>query len=180
MFIKFLYFLFFIIFALERLFSTFLKKKEPEGEIKYKNLTRILIIGYTLGMFVPIAEFFIFQKKIASSQVFIGCLLLAIGVSLRKFSINSLGERWSVHNKQIRVKKLIKTGSYQYLRHPYYLSVILELLGLKFYFNSFWALIIILFIQIPILCVRVHLEEKMLLDEFGKEYEDYQRKTIIL
>lgn len=82
-------------------------------------------------------------------------------------------------SKQKEEKQLIKSGLYAYVRHPLYFGVILLLLGALLYLPYYSTLIFVavVFIYLPI---GVHLEEQKLIDEFGREYQQYQREVKML
>ena len=72
--------------------------------------------------------------------------------------------------------KLIQTGPLGIVRHPYYVSYVLILVGLSLTLLTCWPLI-------PALCVTIGIyptakaEEEMLIERFGEEYIEYQRKV---
>jgi protein-S-isoprenylcysteine O-methyltransferase Ste14 len=72
--------------------------------------------------------------------------------------------------------KLIQTGPLAIVRHPYYVSYVLILVGLSLALLTYWPLI-------PALCVVIGIyptartEEEMLIGQFGEEYIAYQRKV---
>ena len=72
--------------------------------------------------------------------------------------------------------KLIQTGPLGIVRHPYYVSYMLILVGLSLVLLTWWPLV-------PALCVVIGIyptakaEEDMLIKRFGKEYIEYQRKV---
>ncbi|MCK4473131.1 MAG: isoprenylcysteine carboxylmethyltransferase family protein, partial [Anaerolineae bacterium] len=72
--------------------------------------------------------------------------------------------------------KLIQTGPLGIVRHPYYVSYVLILVGLSLALLTWWPLV-------PALCVVIGIyptartEEEMLIERFGEEYIEYQRKV---
>jgi len=62
------------------------------------------------------------------------------------------------------------------VRHPYYVSYVLIPVGLSLALLTWWPLI-------PALCVTIGIyptakaEEEMLIERFGEEYIEYQRKV---
>jgi protein-S-isoprenylcysteine O-methyltransferase Ste14 len=65
---------------------------------------------------------------------------------------------------------------YGYVRHPIYLGVICVTTGIALFTTSLLGLIV-LWGVIPFFLRRIRLEEHMLLDEFGPEYEAYMERT---
>jgi methyltransferase len=96
---------------------------------------------------------------------------------LRRWAVNALGDYHSIHIEIRANHPLIKNGPYAYLRHPYYLSVILELLGLPLVGNAFFSFVISLFLYVPFLLLRVYLEEQVMINKFNGEYIKYKKNT---
>ena len=72
--------------------------------------------------------------------------------------------------------KIVKTGAFEYTRHPLYLSSILIYLGLTAYTMSF--LLIVLFNAIFLFYDYIAgYEEQLLAAQFGEEYTEYKNKT---
>jgi protein-S-isoprenylcysteine O-methyltransferase Ste14 len=72
--------------------------------------------------------------------------------------------------------QLITHGIYRFVRHPMYLGVILVVSGLPVYAASlhvFFAMLVL----IPIILIRITLEEKLLLEEFQDAYQEYRETT---
>jgi len=72
--------------------------------------------------------------------------------------------------------QLITHGIYRYTRHPVYLGVIMAILGLPIFASSLYGLLIML-VLIPIFLYRIGMEERLLTEEFGDAYRDYQETT---
>ncbi len=73
-------------------------------------------------------------------------------------------------------QKLVKDGYYKHIRHPLYLGEILRNLGIVSVFSSGIGILLVM-IGAIFLIFRIKTEEEMLLEAFGSEYEDYERKT---
>jgi len=167
---------FFFIAAAERISFTF-RRKEPEGKIRYKCLSNVVIFTYLSSVTFALIEFIIFKKRLNIFVSLTGVAIAILGILLRRISIKKLGEYWSIHIKEVIGHKLIKDGPYRYIRHPYYLAVMLELVGIALYFNAFFAMSFILIVHFPLLLVRIHFEEKVLISQFGREYLYYKKTT---
>ena len=74
-----------------------------------------------------------------------------------------LGYNWSFHIEIKEKQELIAGGIYRYLKHPYYLGVILELAGVCMIANAFYSLSLVFFVQLPLLVIRIFLRRKHLL-----------------
>ncbi|TRO49400.1 isoprenylcysteine carboxylmethyltransferase family protein [Candidatus Bathyarchaeota archaeon] len=78
-----------------------------------------------------------------------------------------------------RTKKIITTGVYTIVRHPQYLGAILAHMGFSFLFSALYSLLIT-----PIVIAIVYIiswkEEKELIREFGRKYENYKKNVPML
>lgn len=72
--------------------------------------------------------------------------------------------------------QLVTEGLFKNVRHPHYASVIIIGIGLSFFFYSLFAFVISI-IAIPIMIVSILDEERLLLRQYGKEYEEFMKKT---
>jgi len=74
-------------------------------------------------------------------------------------------------------KKLVVQGPYQYMRHPMISGVLLILLGELIYLSSWAAVIWFFFFLAANLIYIPLLEEKILLQRFGEEYQRYREQV---
>ena len=76
-----------------------------------------------------------------------------------------------------RANKLVTSGPYRYLRHPIYVGAMLVFFSLAYLSHSAWAFWYTAIIILPLNVGRAIWEEKILLEIFGKQYLQYQKKT---
>ena len=84
--------------------------------------------------------------------------------------------KWEIFWHKNYNGQLVITGIFRYIRHPHYTSLLIIGFGLAFFFWSIAALIIAI-IAIPIMIWSIIDEEKLLLKQYGKDYEDYMKKV---
>jgi len=132
--------------------------KEPEGKILDKFIVQLTLSSYVLTVFVAFGEYVI-RPNNSYLLMTAGFMMAMGGVILRRMSIRALGPNWSMYLRDIKNQQIIKTGPYQYLRHPYYLAVSLELLGVVLLFNSRIAFILFCFVHVPLLIKRISMEK---------------------
>ena len=104
----------------------------------------------------------------------IGVILTAIGYSIFCWSVIARGQyaaSWQMPENQ----RLVMWGPYRYVRHPSYLSYFLMFFGLFFIWPNLFTLFPLL--AIPGYCRVSSEEEKLLVQRFGDEYSDYQKRT---
>lgn len=109
----------------------------------------------------------------------IGALLFISGVGVRIWSLNSLQENYA---PDLRIKsgmKLIRSGAYAWLRHPFYLSVFSLAFGAGLALEN-WIVLIFALGLVPVVRQRIRLEEDMLLEYFQEEYRHYRERVPML
>jgi protein-S-isoprenylcysteine O-methyltransferase Ste14 len=138
----------------------------------------ILIIWVVLILSIAAAVFETFHFLSPSAFIFyLGLTLIAVGMLLRITAILSLRKRFTT-NISIQVDHLLKTdGLYSTIRHPSYTGSLISFAGLGLAFGNWLSFCTIIIPITSVFLYRINLEETMLLQHFGKEYEDYMRKT---
>jgi protein-S-isoprenylcysteine O-methyltransferase Ste14 len=107
----------------------------------------------------------------------VGTLLFAVGLWLLYRSHADLGTNWSITLQVRENHQLITQGIYRRIRHPMYLAFLVCALGQAlvipnwFVGPSYGAAMLLLF------ALRVGAEERMMLEEFGSDYEAYCAAT---
>lgn len=170
-----LYVIFLVVGAAERLKYTFASKSKPAkgGQIYYGWTFFVLAVVYALIVLLSIAEYFLIVKSVNWYVTTIGFLVFASGVYLRIKSGMALGRNWSFHIEIKDGQELVTSGIYRYFKHPYYLAVILELAGVCMIANAFYSFLLVFILQLPLLVMRISLEEKILLGHFSDRYKQY-------
>ena len=103
--------------------------------------------------------------------------LLVLGDIVLHISHAQLGSYWTP-TLQIRDEhKLIDTGIYAWVRHPMYLAVLLYGLALLLIAHNYIISISYNFFSLYFAIIRVPKEEKMMIQEFGQQYETYMKYT---
>jgi protein-S-isoprenylcysteine O-methyltransferase Ste14 len=103
----------------------------------------------------------------------LGVLLSFAGILMLH---RALGIYWS---KTLQFKEghsLITSGPYGLIRHPMYTSLFMIFIGLAIV-SSFWLHWILTIIMIIFFFRIVKIEEDMMINEFGEEYESYIERT---
>jgi len=111
------------------------------------------------------------------TQAYWGNLIMVTGLIIRIFATSTLKEYYTRTLKILSNQKIVKTGLYRFVRHPGYLGVIMMWIGAGISSDNYLILIGIMVISLPIYHYRMNSEEKMLLEAFGEEYQDYKKQT---
>ena len=107
----------------------------------------------------------------------LGVVITLAGFVLLQWSQQALGKNWSDAPVLLKGQDLITHGPYQFIRHPIYAAFFLIfgslfLISANLLVGIFWLGMIGLDI-----IARINLEEKMMIDLFGEQYQSYIRRT---
>ncbi|MHA2407870.1 MAG: isoprenylcysteine carboxylmethyltransferase family protein [Candidatus Ranarchaeia archaeon] len=106
----------------------------------------------------------------------LGALLSISSIPLMMWVHRTLGQQYSYALETKDEQKLVTAGPYKRVRHPLYSAHNLFNLGTIFLTANI-PLIFFAIIGIPLTYVRMKDEERMMVEKFGSEYEQYMKKT---
>ena len=107
----------------------------------------------------------------------LGLGMMVVGLWLFYRSHADLGTNWSVTLQMREDHGLVTSGVYSLIRHPMYLSMFL--LGIaQLLFLPNWVAGPAYLLSFGVLYLfRIRAEERMMLDQFGTEYEQYKQQA---
>ena len=123
---------------------------------------------------IPLAIYILYNSHPEIQNVLIGFILIAIGESLRMWAVSYAGGITRTTN--VGAPSLCTSGPYGYTRNPLYIGNMIIYSGVVFVAGSLnilymliitWAFFIVQYYLI------INLEQKTLIDIFGKEYKNY-------
>jgi protein-S-isoprenylcysteine O-methyltransferase Ste14 len=106
----------------------------------------------------------------------LGVILFAAGGALRMWPAFVLGRRFSGLVAIQPGHRLVTRGVYSVIRHPSYLGLLVGSLGWALAFRSGVG-VLLTALLLPPLLARMNAEEKLLLAQFGSEYDAYRART---
>jgi len=146
------------------------------------SLEIVLLTVAWLGFFVPLL--WIATPVIAFADYplrpvpFVGGILcLALGLWLFHKSHADLGTNWSITLEVRESHRLVTEGIYRQVRHPMYLALLLYASGQALALPNWLAGPSYLAAFGLLFALRVGPEERMMLEEFGQDYEAYMART---
>jgi len=131
---------------------------------------------FTVPMFSNLA-ISIFYLSIPILHLIISLPLIAVGAWFGIEGVRTTG--MEVAETHCAPKKLQTTGVYSVVRHPQYFGWTLAHVGMSILL-SVWYSMLFTPILIALICLISKKEEDELINEFGKEYKDYQKKVPML
>lgn len=176
-----LFLVFILIYSMERIWETFFTTKERRRTSLHGDWPLVLVtISYEMMCFSMIFEFFTRVGSINSQTLIVGFIFFIVGALLRYSGIKALGRQWSIHAVgavKIGRKRLLRLGAYKYIRHPVYLGVMLEELGMPLLFSCYYTSLFSVIVCWPLVIVRAVEEERSALRKFGSKYLQYKSEV---
>ena len=172
---KWVFIILFVIIIIQRILETFSKRKKEQGVILHKWTFTLFFLAHFIVVIGSILEYLLFKREIIALVTAIGLILYLSGLILRNWSIKTLGKYWSIYIEIRKNQQLIRNGPYKKIRHPAYLSMILEVCGIPLIVNAYFIFLFAVVVYIPLILMMKHLEEKEHLRLFGPAYLTYKK-----
>ena len=140
-------------------------------------ITFVLILAWVL--FAGAAPPGLLQERVIPGSEWgdpAGLVITALGLAIAVWARVHLGRNWSSRPVIQVGHTLIRTGPYRFVRNPIYTGLLVGYIGTAIVIGAFWAFVLIIFLLAAFL-MRIREEEKLLLGEFGEEYEKYRREV---
>ena len=107
----------------------------------------------------------------------IGLGLLMSAVILRIWTRAHIRDMYSGHVEVQVEHRLVQSGPYRFVRHPGYTGFLLITLGVAIGYSSLIGLAAVPVLLLPGLAYRMKVEERLLTEQFGEDYQIYIRKS---
>lgn len=107
----------------------------------------------------------------------IGAILALVGLLIRRNSILTLRQHFTYTVTKLENHELIEAGLYKNIRHPGYLGQLFIFIGISTSLSNWLS---VLFMIIPVFLgfyYRIRVEERFMVEQMGKKYQDYQKRT---
>lgn len=106
----------------------------------------------------------------------VGLLFIGIGFPVVLVAVGTLRGSYSSTLVIRKDHRLVRHGIYGLVRHPVYSGTTLVSMGLPLILSSMYGTALMLLV-IPLFLNRIRIEERLLIEEFGAEYEAYREAT---
>ncbi len=163
-----------------RMGEIFAKRNTVAGKVSENVTLRLFIAVGTVMTFGSMIEYLVTKPPVSWIAVAAGVVCAIVSFRLRWSAIAALGRFWSLHVEIRENHEFVQSGPFRFVRHPTYFSMILELLAFGLICNAWWMLLIIPVAFMPVLIMRLRLEEPALVAKFGDTYREYQRRVPML
>ncbi len=173
------YSIYFLWFISEVLLNRLIRSGKSDKKAKDKNteiyLWMAVVFTITISVYISAAypTLVLCNDKIK----LIGLIIIVLGVIFRFIAIKQLGRFFTVNVTIRNDHQLIQSGLYKYLRHPSYCGSLISFLGFGISLNNWLSIIFIIIPYSLAVMYRIKVEEKVLTEQFGKQYLDYKKHT---
>lgn len=150
------------------------RKTGPEKYIAIPGIVCLVIIP-PLFIFTPLLDFADYTLPDWLGWIGVGVYAAALWLYWR--SLVDLGRNWSISVQLRDDHTLVTQGVYRHLRHPLYASCLYTGIATALLLHNWIAGFSLLALFALVYPMRVGREEKMMLDHFGQEYQEYMTKT---
>lgn len=160
----------------------FLLRKKPEAAPEQKR-DRGSVLGFVLQglsyaiiwtihrvFFTPVAS----MTRGPEIALAIATMTIAVGsVWIVMAAVKTLGKEWSVTARLVEGHKLATRGPYRFVRHPIYAGMLGLLVATGMAISQWIGLLLALVIFSIGTVIRIRSEEKLLREQFGREFDAY-------
>ena len=160
--------------AIQRVVETFARRQLVPGEKKMQWSFHAFFWLHSIIMLGSLGEYLAFRRHLDWRWSGVGLVAYLGSVILRNVAIRTLGRFWSLHIEIRSQHQMIREGVYNYVRHPAYSAIVLEVLAIPLTVNAWWMLLFAAVTYIPVLLLRLKTEERALVEKFGDQYQRYQ------
>lgn len=129
---------------------------------------RFIVALHTLFLLSLLFEVMVFEREI-SVLWYLLIPILIITQMIRYWALMSLGSYWNTKIIIVPNDIVVSKGPYQYLKHPNYIIVAVEILIIPLLFQAYVTALIFTILNIVMMTVRIPTEEKAL-----QKYTNYQ------
>jgi protein-S-isoprenylcysteine O-methyltransferase len=137
----------------------------------------ILILGSCFTGFFLTRRLTVFNWPVTRPVVCLAVALLVGGIGLRIWAIRHLGRFFTVAVGIQEDHRVIDDGPYRLVRHPSYTGSLVALTGVGLLTFNWLGLLLIVSCTLLAYALRVAVEEKAMLAQFGARYAQYAART---
>ena len=155
----------------------FKKGEKEDPKEKLVGVALPTLIGFLIIFIAPYSDSHNFLTINGGDILrYFGLIIFLVGYIFMIWAPLHLGKQFSWLVTVQEEHKLVTDGPYRYMRHPRYSGIIFWVFGVALIFVSIAGLVLAVLMS-ALMLLRIPKEEKMLHEEFGKEWEDYCKRT---
>jgi protein-S-isoprenylcysteine O-methyltransferase Ste14 len=116
------------------------------------------------------------SRDIHLSLTIAGTAMVLVGLVISILGRKALADNWCLTIDLKKGHKLITTGIYRYVRHPIYSGLTFMGVGTVLVSQQL-AVVAILLVALVIFVFRIKKEERLMMNVFSEEYQEYRKKV---
>ena len=151
------------------------RREDLGGEHAAGDLGQLILLMIFLAVWI--SDTFFTHKSIWLTDRLPAAIRLPLGLFILLLSGALAGAGlWIIFGKVRESPRVVREGVFQWVRHPIYLAAMLYYLGLLVFSLSLFAAMVWVVIVAFYFYLSRH-EEKLLIEKFGAEYQQYMREV---
>jgi protein-S-isoprenylcysteine O-methyltransferase Ste14 len=152
-------------------------RSAPRGTSRERKTSRLVHLTAALAsLFCLLAHPFPSALPGGTKLAVVGDALTCLGLGFAIWARVHLGQQWSGRVEVKQQRRLVRSGPYAWVRHPIYAGILLAIAGSALVAGELTALLAVVIMGAAYLR-KVRMEEAVLLDVFGEEYQRYRREV---
>lgn len=109
-----------------------------------------------------------------------GIAISVLGIAFSIWAIVTLGRHYDLVLEVHAGHELVRTGPFAWVRHPVYTGLAIHFIGACLATGNVLLILGTLLVIFPAFYARARVEERLLLEQFGGEYERYAKEVGML
>ena len=110
----------------------------------------------------------------------LGVALTVLGIAFSLWAMVTLGRHYDLVLEVHQDHELVRRGHYRLVRHPLYTGLGLHFAGACLATGNLLLIVGTLLVTYPAFYLRARAEERLLLEQFGAQYEKYAQEVPML
>lgn len=163
----------------------FLRRKPaaaPDRKRDHSSIPGVLLQGlsYAIVWILRRPLFTPFVSISKSLEVILGIIAIVsaiVSIVTVMTALKTLGKEWSITARVVTGHKLATEGPYRFVRHPIYTGMLGMLIGTGIAVSYWPALLVAIAVFLIGTSIRIRIEERLLRETFGSEFETYVRSV---
>ena len=150
------------------------------ASVRRAKTARVSILGMILqSLAYPVvwATPYFWTHPLEAWRILAAIAMGVVSLVLVWTAIPALGKQWRLQAGVYEDHELVQSGAYSLVRHPIYASMLALLLATGLVLASLTACAVAVVLMIAGTEVRVHAEDRLLAERFGKQFAEYRARV---
>lgn len=172
-----LYLLYLTHHALREILRLYYRTNTPRTRLLQELSSLVVSLHICFVLLSPICRYLAVGNYQAREFYILGIVLMLVGMGVHIVAMITLQEFFSGNLTTIPSQQVVKSGPYQWVRHPGYLGAFLVTIGFGLGTQNILSFMIVTISFTICYSYRIRQEERMMLKTFSTDYSEYQKTT---